>query len=198
MSRVTRSTLRTAAIAALAATSVGFAACGGDDGPQSAEAPTTAPAATTATTPASTTPPKRKEAQIPARVDDSIAVTAEGKKAIDAASEKTLTESQIKASVKRVTGKLDAAGFKSKYNTINPTGPTVITGGKGTTVMVYPSEIMAARQAAGFTIVLAKNKDKRGALIARKGNVMVAVSTAGKLTPELKSEFKKARKVTGV
>jgi hypothetical protein len=55
---------------------------------------------------------------------------------------------------------------------------------------------MGARQAAGFTIVL-KNS-KTDARIARKGNILVAVSAPKGLTPALLKEFNTARKVAGV
>lgn len=197
MSRVTRSTLRAAAACALAASAFGLSACG-DDGKQSADASTTP--AVVQSTPEQTTPakptPKPKAAVIPKVIATKINVTGEGQNKIDSASEKTLTQDQVMAKVKVLMAALDKKGFDTKASKGNGAGPIVIQGGKATTVMVYPSEKMGARQAAGFTIVL-KNS-KTDARIARKGNILVAVSAPKGLTPALLKEFNTARKVAGV
>lgn len=199
MSRVTRSTLRAAALAAIAASAFGLSACG-DSNKQEAntqpEIQTSPPDPTaTPTTPDKPTP-KPKAAVIPGVIKSKINVTGEGQDKIDAASDKTLTQDQVMAKVREIMAALDKKGFDTKASKGNGAGPIVIQGGKSTTVMVYPSEKMGARQAAGFTIVL-KNS-KADARIARKGNILVAVSAPKGLTPALLKEFNTARKVAGV
>jgi hypothetical protein len=199
MSRVTRSTLRAAALSALAASAFGLWACGDSD-KESPTTPEAAPTTPAETTPAKTTPgkatPTPKAAVIPKVIDSKINVTGEGQNKIDSASEKSLSQDQVMAKVRQLMAALDKKGFDTKASKGNGAGPIVIQGGKATTVMVYPSEKMGARQAAGFTIVL-KNS-KTDARIARKGNILVAVSAPKGLTPALLKEFNTARKVAGV
>lgn len=200
MSRVTRSTLRTAAIGAIAASAFGLSACG-DSGKSTADVTPTAAATTPVDTPTATTAtaaptPKAKPAIIPSVIKTDINVTGEGQDKIDKASTKKISKDDMLAKAKDYMAQLDKEGFDTKVSQGNEAGPLVIQGGKATTVMVYPSEAMAARQAAGFTTVL-KNS-KTDARIARKGNVLIAVSAPKGLTPALMKEFKTVRKVTGI
>jgi hypothetical protein len=206
MSRVTLSTLRTAALSALAASAFGLSACG-DDEPTPTSSTTPAATSAAATSPSATgtssggdaateaaTSPNRKPAPIPAVIDSPINVSGEGKKAIDAASEKPISQAKVDAKVDAVMKALDDAGFeKVRKSSGSENGPIVIQGGTATTVLVYPNEKLAARQASGFTLVLKTSKMQ--ARLARKGNVIVAVNGRKNLTPELRKEFESARKI---
>ncbi len=200
MSRVTRSTLRTAAAGALLMSVLGLAACGGSN-ETTADATTpaqqaTAPEATTPDSAAPKTKAKPTTAKVPAVIDSKINVTGEGQKKIDQASEKPIDRDEMMRTAKKLMAGLNKKGFATKIGPSNDTGPLVLQGGQSTTVMIYPSDVMAARQAAGFTAVLKNSKTE--ARIARKGNVLIAVSAPKGLTPELLKEFKTVRKIANI
>jgi hypothetical protein len=195
MSRVTRSTLRSAAVGVFAVAAVSLSACGSDD--PSTATPATTPMVVDTTpekTPKPKLTPKPKAAVIPAVIKSDVAVTPEGQKAIDAASERAIGQAVVDAKVLKIMKALDKAGFKNVRRSAGSAGgPIVIQGGTATTVMVYPNEKMGARQAAGFTIVLTNSKAH--ARLARDGNVVVAVNAPKGLTSKLRKEFDDARKI---
>lgn len=203
MSRVTRSTLRTAAVGALVASVFGLSACGGS-GEEEASTPEATPVTTsttpvdpaTGTTPVPKPTKKPKAAVIPGVIKTEINVTDEGQDKIDKASETKIPQDEMLAKAKKYMAALDKEGFDTKVSQANNAGPFVIQGGKATTVMVYPTEAMAARQASGFITVLKNAKTE--ARLGRKGNVLIAVSAPKGLTPALLKEFKTVREVTGI
>ncbi|MBO9532826.1 MAG: hypothetical protein J7513_07630 [Solirubrobacteraceae bacterium] len=181
MSRVTRSTFRSAAATTLAlAATLGLASCGGSDEKK--------PERAGATTPVPTRPPQKP---LPDVIKSDVAVTEEGAKAIADASTKKVGPAQVKSEASEILKAIKAAGISASRSSGSSGGPTVIQAGS-TTVMVYPSEQLAATQAASFVRVI--DTAKTDGRIARYDRVVIATSAVDGMTKKLRSEFKKIQK----
>jgi hypothetical protein len=180
MSRVTRSTFRSTAAAALVVASFGLASCGGDDDPK----------ATTGAT--GTTPVTKAQEPFPGVLKSEVAVTKEGMTAISSASTKKVSAGKVKSQAKDLLSQLKKAGLDAESTAASSGGPSVIQLGS-TTVMVYPSEQLAATQAASFVRVI--DTAKTDGRIARYGRVVVATSAPDGMTKKLKSEFETVRNI---
>lgn len=196
MSRVTHSTFRSAAAATLLAAALGLSACGSDDNSSGDNAAAPTPTAVASTTPAATSPtPKPKKGRpVPKVMHSPVTVTAVGRNAIDAASTKTLPAATMQKQLDSIVGALEKEGYKPKNSAVQEGQVAVIQVPDSTVITLYPDENYAAKQLAGFTIMLNRTA-KTKARLARYGNAMVATTVLTGLTPAAMKEFNAVRKV---